>query len=174
MRRTGEVHNTRPLFVNLSPPATFSHWAETDLKFSEIEWCSPHYQASLELRHRVLREPLGLKLTPDELDGEFGQRHYAMVDDDDAILAVVVARPMSTRLVQLRQMAVAPESQGKGIGTRLLQQCEADLASHGFEECELEARTTVVAFYQKVGFEPVGEPFEKISLPHQKMTKIIA
>jgi len=144
------------------------------LKFSKIEWCSPQYQASLELRHLVLREPLGLKLTAEELDGEYGQRHYAMLGDDDAILAIVVAFPKNTRLVQLRQMAVEPESQGKGIGTRLLQQCEADLVSHGFEEFELEARMTAVAFYQKQGYEPVGEPFEQISLPHQKMTKVIS
>ncbi|TWU01463.1 GNAT family N-acetyltransferase [Neorhodopirellula pilleata] len=148
--------------------------AETGLKFSEIEWCTPQYQASLELRHRVLREPLGLKLTPEELDGEFGQRHFAMFDDDDAILAIVVARPKDSRRVQLRQMAVQPESQGKGIGARLLQQCEADLASHGFAEVELEARATAVAFYQKQGYEPVGEPFERISLPHQLMTKVIS
>lgn len=144
------------------------------MKFNEIEWCSPEYQAALELRHRVLREPLGLTLTAEELDGEHGQLHYAMSNQSGQIIAVVVAKPASSKLVQLRQMAVEPDHQRSGVGSDLLRQAEADLASRGFEEIQLDARTLVVGFYERHDYQTIGEPFEKISLEHQKMAKTIA
>ncbi|TWT66178.1 GNAT family N-acetyltransferase [Allorhodopirellula solitaria] len=140
------------------------------MKLIEIEWCSPEYQAALELRHEVLRAPLGLKLTAEELDGEHGQLHFGVFDNDD-LIATIVARPHSSELVQLRQMAVSPARQGSGVGKFLIEHCEANLRERGFQEFTLDARLTAVPFYEKLGYRRVGELFEVISLEHQKMVK---
>lgn len=140
------------------------------MKVIEIEWCSPEYQTALELRHEVLRAPLGLRLTAEELDGEHGQLHFGVVEGDDFI-ATLVARPRSPTLIQLRQMAVRPDRQGQGAGKFLIDYCEADLRARGFVEITLNARLTAVPFYKQLGYETVGEVFEQITLEHQKMVK---
>ncbi len=142
------------------------------MKVIEIEWCSPEYQAALELRHEVLRAPLGLKLTAEELDGEHGQLHFGLYDDAD-LIATLVARPRSTSLIQLRQMAVRPDRQAEGVGRLLIEHCEANLQSRGFQEITLNARLTTVPFYEKLGYESVGDVFEEITIEHQKMIKQI-
>ncbi len=142
------------------------------MKVIEIEWCSPEYQSALELRHQVLRAPLGLKLTAEELDGEHGQLHFGV--NDGELIATLVARPLSTTLIQFRQMAVQPHRQGGGVGRLLIEFCEANLRERGFQEITLHSRLTAVPFYQKLGYKAEGDVFEEISLEHQKMVKRIA
>ncbi|WP_283431682.1 GNAT family N-acetyltransferase [Neorhodopirellula lusitana] len=153
--------------------STTQSWADDGLKFSELEWCSPEYQNALELRHLVLRAPLRLKLTAEELDGEHSQRHYSILDESEAVIAVVVARPKNSSLVHFRQMAVHPDHQRQGIGSKLLTQAEAELAKQGYREFQLDARAEAVGFYTRHGYEPKGEPFQLIKLEHQKMTKSV-
>lgn len=118
-----------------------------------------------------------MKLTAEELDGEHGQWHFAIFGESEdksgtePIIAIVVARPKNSKLVQLRQMAVEPSAQGKGVGKKLLQDCESNLIDRGFTEFQLDARASVVPFYEKQGYTPVGDPFEKIKIEHQKMMK---
>lgn len=140
------------------------------MKVIEIEWCSPEYQSALELRHEVLRAPLGLKLTAEELDGEHGQLHFGVVEGDK-LVATLVARPRSTSLVQLRQMAVHSDYQARGLGRFLIEYCESDLRTRGFQEITLNARLTAVRFYEKLGYQAVGDVFEELTLDHQKMVK---
>ncbi|MCM2372590.1 GNAT family N-acetyltransferase [Aporhodopirellula aestuarii] len=143
------------------------------MKIIEIEWCSPEYQSALELRHDVLREPLGLKLTAEELDGEHAQLHFGAFDNDE-LVATIVARPQSSGIVQFRQMAVRSDRQRCGVGSELLKSCETRLRELGFSEAFLHAREACVPFYEKLGYQPVGDEFELISLKHQKMSKSLA
>jgi predicted GNAT family N-acyltransferase len=140
------------------------------MELIEIEWCSPQYQSALEIRHEVLRAPLGLKLTAEELDGEHGQLHFGMLDND-VLIATLTARPCSTTEIQLRQMAVHTGHQRVGVGTKLLLETEARLRERDFTSVFLNARMACLPFYEKNGYEKVGEPFEQIALPHQKMVK---
>lgn len=147
---------------------------EFAMKVIEIEWCSPEYQSALELRHEVLRAPLGLKLTAEELDGEHGQLHFGVLDDEgDDLIATLAARPLSTSRVQLRQMSVRPDRQSSGVGRFLIEYCETNLRERGFRAITLQARVTAVPFYEKLGYEAIGEIFEEVTLKHQEMTKHI-
>ncbi|MBB3204510.1 hypothetical protein FHS27_000274 [Rhodopirellula rubra] len=140
------------------------------MKIIEIEWCSPEYQSELELRHEVLRGPLGLKLTPEELDGEHAQMHFGVLENDE-LVATLVAQPQSSGVVQFRQMAVRTDQQRSGKGTELIKHCEEKIREQGFSEVQLDARQTCVPFYEKLGYQPVGDIFERITLKHQKMVK---
>ncbi len=140
------------------------------MELIEIEWCSPQYQSALEIRHEVLRAPLGLKLTAEELDGEYGQLHFGVLDND-VLIATLTARPCSTTEIQLRQMAVCTNHQRGGVGTKLLLETEARLRERAFTSVFLNARMTCLPFYEKHGYKKVGEPFELIALPHLKMVK---
>ena len=142
------------------------------MKFQQIAYGSPAYQEELLLRDVVLRKPLGLALKDDELSQEASQWHFGLFDGD-LLIASVIAVPKSEELIQLRQMAVSGQFQGQGCGRRLVEMLENTLWKKGFLKITLHARIQVFEFYIRLGYTPVGEPFEEVGIPHQCMQKTI-
>lgn len=144
-------------------------------EFVEIDAGTPLYDLELQLRDELLRQPLGLSIFDEDLNLEWDQRHFGLLDASDLIACVVAVPVLSshevTSVVKLRQMAVAQTHQGRGVGTLLLQQVEQTLAAEGFKEIQLAARVTAVGFYRKAGYETVGDEFISVTLPHILMRK---
>jgi len=128
------------------------------------------YQAAVTLRRAVLRAPLGLDFTPDQLAAEGADTHFVAFDGDRLVGAVVMT-PYSVEVVKLRQMAVSPEAQGQGVGAALLKTFEAHAHTSGLTGITLAARVTAQAFYERNGYEAQGDVFEEVTIPHIKMTK---
>lgn len=137
-----------------------------------IAWGSREYAQEVELRYRLLREPLGLWFRATELEAEESERHFGAFEGR-RIVACLVARDLGEGRAHLRQMAVASDRQGRGIGASLLRYVEERLAEDGFREVILHARETAVGFYAKAGYSPEGEPFEEVTLPHRLMRKAL-
>lgn len=135
-----------------------------------LPYGSECYQHSLILREQVLRLPLGRKLDAQDLAGEAQQWHLGLVEHE-VLLACVVIRPERSPLAKLRQMAVQPAAQGKGLGKRLLLAVEQWLIARGFNEITLDARLSALGFYQRLDYQPQGQPFEQVGIPHVLMTK---
>jgi predicted GNAT family N-acyltransferase len=70
-------------------------------------------------------------------------------------------------------MVVIPKYQGHGLGMRILQALIEVAVEQGASLLTLNARTTKVLFYQKAGFETIGEVFasKTTAVPHIKMQK---
>lgn len=143
------------------------------MNFAQIRWKSEDYQQTLELRDRLLRAPLGLSFDADDVAAEKGQLHFAMLDGKN-VIACVVAVPINQGRVKLRQMAVQEDLQGSGVGRSLVEQVESVLVDRGFKTVELHARDIAVGFYEKLGYQTVGDPFEEVSIPHYKMVKVVS
>ncbi|MEJ5170009.1 MAG: GNAT family N-acetyltransferase [Fimbriimonadales bacterium] len=140
------------------------------MQLREIRWGSREYAAEVDLRYRVLREPLGLWFSPKELEAEEEERHFGAFESR-RLIACLVSRPLGTGIVQLRQMAVEEARQRQGVGSRLLEFAERELAASGVYEAVLHARTSAVPFYERAGYRVEGEPFEEVTLPHVRMRK---
>ncbi|MEX0324386.1 MAG: GNAT family N-acetyltransferase [Puniceicoccaceae bacterium] len=139
-------------------------------QFVEIEFGSPLYKAELDLRDRLLRIPLGLDIRSDDLTTEQEYRHFGILQDN-ILVACLVAVPRDPGQMQLRQIAVEEYLQGKGIGRIIMQKAEAILAEAGVDCLVLNSRDTAVGFYQRLGYEPVGEGFVEVGIPHRRMEK---
>ena len=61
---------------------------------------------------------------------------------------------------------------GQGFGTRLMLSLLAEARRQGAKTLRLHAQTQAVPFYERFGFQPVGEPFLEANIPHQLMEKI--
>ena len=140
----------------------------------EIEYGSEHYNAARALREAILRAPLGLSLSAEDLRGEAGQLHFALFADDDELVACVIAVPVSATQARIRQTAVAPAFQRQGVARKMMCEVEAILSSRGFNSLTLHARTSAVGFYEKLGYESVGNEFIEVTLPHLEMVKRLA
>ena len=143
-----------PLIVRLAPHA------------------SPDYQAAVALRRAVLRAPLGLDFTLDQLTAEAADTHLVAFDGDRLVGAVVMT-PYGAGTVKLRQMAVSPDAQGQGAGAALLKAFEAHARASGLTGITLAARVTAQGFYERSGYTAEGDVFEEVTLPHIKMTKTL-
>jgi ribosomal protein S18 acetylase RimI-like enzyme len=130
---------------------------------------SPDYDALVELRREVLRRPLKMDFTAEQLAAEAPQFHLGAWEGGKLLgcLALVVEGGTA----RMRQVAVLPEMQGRGIGRLLVLECEAEAVRRGAARMDLHARQTAVAFYEKLGYSVEGESFTEVRLPHRIMTK---
>lgn len=133
---------------------------------------SPEYDATVELRRAVLRRPLGLDFSPEQLASEASDTHLAQFEEDQA-LACLILTPKDLKTLKMRQVAVAPERQGRGLGRLLVEGSEVWGREHGFEKMTLHARDTAVPFYLALGYAVEGEPFEEVGIPHCAMSKTL-
>ncbi len=138
------------------------------LFYRQLEFDSPEYDASLRLREDVLRKPLGMKLRLQDQRGEQTQKHFGGFEDGK-LVGVLIFVPEEKPNGRLRQMAIMPAMQGKGVGAKLLECAHAFAKTQGYPALALNARETALAFYAKNGYEPFGQPFTEVGIPHIAM-----
>lgn len=138
----------------------------------EIEHNSEEYAEMVALRNRVLREPLGLRLTDEQLGSE----------TDDVLIVAYVGTRMAGCLILtaegegtavMRQVGVDESMRQIGVGRRLVRFAEKAAHRHGFHRLILHARETAIPFYQKLGYEVISDTYIEVTLPHRTMRKIL-
>lgn len=144
--------------------------AGIEISLTEAPFGSSLYAQCLALREALLRKPLGLSVTGDELADDARRRHFCALADG-AVIGSVSLKPLGAHTLHLKQMAVAADWQGQGIGARLLAHAEAWARSQKHGVIILNARLGAEGFYAKHGYALQGEPFEENTIPHVRMTK---
>jgi len=131
---------------------------------------APEYAQEVDLRWRVLREPLGLGRDAVAFPFETESLHLIALEAG-RVVGCVLFHPEGTETGRLLQMAIEPEKQGTGLGTRLVRALEEEVARRGFTEVTLHARDTAVGFYARLGYAPFGPPYMEVGIPHQNMRR---
>ncbi len=140
------------------------------IRFEIINHSSPEYWMTLLLRYKILRHPLGLHYTMNDLKKETKDVHFGAFFGED-LLACLVLTPLPDNVFKLRQVAVDNTLQGKGVGKALQQFAEQYAMDNGCRKMVCNARKTAVQFYEKQGFVKLGEEFEEVGIPHFYMQK---
>lgn len=136
----------------------------------QIDHGTDEYWKMVALRNQILRAPLGLGFTEDELAREKEDILVAAFEDDD-MLGCCVLSALDPYRMRLRQMAVMANLQRKGIGASLMNFCETLARDRGCKILMMHARDTAMGFYEKFGYRVTGDPFEEVGLPHHVMEK---
>lgn len=140
-----------------------------------IDFGTPEYDEILALRYTVLRAPLDLEYNVSELRLEYKNLHLGVYDEQHRLLATAMLVPsMTESAAEMRQVAVWPAAQSKGVGRFLVEQFEQKARYLGFAKITLAARDTAVPFYEKLGYQTQGEAYKKIGINHLDMQKKIA
>ena len=119
----------------------------------------------VKLRMDILRQPLGLSFTDEELAREKEDILIGAFDDDDLLACCLLTRA-DNNSVRLRQMAVQNNLQGKGIGASMMNFAETLARDKGFKKMVMHARKTALGFYEKLGYSVVGDEFTEVTIPH--------
>jgi ribosomal protein S18 acetylase RimI-like enzyme len=132
----------------------------------------PGFREWLDLRQRVLREPLGLVYTAADLDAERDDRHLLALGDEGKVIGGLLVRGKSQPpgVWKIRQVAVEPTFQGRGIGRHLMTQIAREADAAGISTLVLHSRESVCGFYEKLGYRIEGEAFDEIGIPHRRMS----
>ena len=124
------------------------------------------------LRTRILREPLGLNITEADFEAEHEDKQLIGVIGGKVVgglLARTAGQPAN--VWKLRQFAVDPDQQGRGLGAELMTAVERTARDENIIELVLHAREDVTGFYKKFGFHSEGDLFQEVGIPHRKMRK---
>ena len=133
---------------------------------------SDPYWQGVELRKQILRLPLGLDFSEEDLESEQGQIHI-VAKDHDAVIGTLLLTEVDGVTLKMRQVAVSATHHSQGVGKSLVQAAEKFGRDHGYAKITLHARVSVVGFYEKLGYVPVGAEFIEVSIPHQAMQKCL-
>lgn len=137
-----------------------------------IEYGSKAYKQTVDLRYEILRKPLGLRFTDEDLKNDQYDVLFAY-DEDGIIAGTCILTEVDTNTVRLKQMAVDYHFQGSGIGRNLISYAEEKAIDLGYSKIIIHARKVVADFYMKLGYKQAGGEYTEVGIPHYSMEKII-
>lgn len=143
-----------------------------DYELKPILHDSPDYRAAVDLRSSVLRQPLGLSFSSDELAAEADSRHIGCFAGG-RLVGCLVLKPIDSERIQMRQVVVDERFEGRGIGRNMVKYSEELARKLGFREMVLHAREPAVPFYERLGYTRVGDRFTEVTIPHWSMVKAL-
>ena len=135
-----------------------------------IDHGSPEYMQMLKLRDAILRKPLGLSFSPEDVEKEKDNMLIGAFEEERMLGCCMLVKEQP-EIVRLRQMAVLNDLQGKGIGRALMNFAENLARDSGYKIIRMHARHNSVGFYEKVGYKIKGDQFIEITIPHFIMEK---
>lgn len=142
------------------------------IKFIDIEFGSGRYQELLDLRYKVLLQPLGLKFLDSFREQEAGFLHIGCIDSSiDELIGGLIMVPVDSEEIRIMQVAVDESRQHEGIGKKLIAYAEKTAKEIGYSQMVMHAMLSVVSFYEKLGFRQEGDLFEERGINFVRMVK---
>jgi ribosomal protein S18 acetylase RimI-like enzyme len=119
-----------------------------------------------------IRETLPLLETVADLQRDFqSEIILKAVDNTGMIVGILRGKPLNSSTVRIERLAVNPQSQGLGIGRKLIQSFESEFPGKIFE---LEVSDTLLQnrrFYERFGYVATGDRSEDNGIPLLMMRK---
>lgn len=96
--------------------------------------------------------------------------HWLATDNDDRPIGTARLLPSG----QIGRMAVLAEYRGLKVGAAMLEHAVEKARHLGFPSVFLNAQTHALGFYQKAGFEAVGDEFMEAGIAHYRMEQALS
>lgn len=140
------------------------------MRFSIIQHGGQEYELTVALRDQILRQPLGLKFSAEQLAAESNVIHIAGWINDQVGACCVVAKE-DEDWFRIRQVAVDTQFQRQGYGKQLMEFVHQHVVSQDGKKVFCHSRDVAVPFYTHLGYHIVGDYFEEVSIQHVRMEK---
>lgn len=141
-------------------------------KMIDIDFGSSRYDELVELRYKVLLEPLGLKFLDKYREKEIGYLHIGCLDSlDDKLVGGLMLIPVNDEEIRMMQVAVDAKHQREGIGHEMVKYAERRAKEAGYSKLVMNAMLSVVHFYEQMGYRQEGDLFEESGIAFARMVK---
>jgi N-acetylglutamate synthase-like GNAT family acetyltransferase len=131
------------------------------------------YEKEKELRSAVLRKPLGLELSKEDIKDDANRDHLVAIDSLGRVVGCVLMSKEGDA-ARIRQMAVAESVQHQGIGRALIQRMEKIAIQMECKKATMHARCLAQGFYEKLGYKVISSVFLELEIPHVVMEKTLS
>ncbi len=128
---------------------------------------SQYWKEAIQLRRKVFIEEQGV---PEAIE---------LDDRDESACHLVALHPQETcgvmRILlednhaKLGRIATHPNYRHQGIGTAMVNQAISFCHIAGIQTISLNSQNYITHFYEKLGFQSAGEPFQEAGIPHIHM-----
>lgn len=118
-----------------------------------------------EQRWLVLREPLQMARGTEKDKYDDSAFHLVAICSNQ-IIGSARLRELSPKLGSIAYVAVIPEFQNQGIGTKLIDKLIKNAQEQRLERLRLMTRIKALSFYKRFGFLEGGVPFDYLNVPH--------
>ena len=141
-------------------------------KMIDVDFGSSRYDELVELRYKVLLEPLGLKFLDMYREKEMNYMHIGCVESlDDNLVGGLMLVPVNDEEIRLMQVAVDSKYQREGVGREMVKYAEKRAREAGYSRIVMHAMLSVVHFYEKLGYRQEGDIFEENGITFARMVK---
>ena len=130
-----------------------------------IDYGTPEYAEMVKLRQQILRTPLGLTYSKEELEAEKNEILIGFYDED-ILEGCCMLIKVENVTVRLRRIAVISGFQGNGLGKVLTTFAENIARDRDYNKMIMHARKNSIGFFEKFGFHISRNEFEEITIPH--------
>jgi N-acetylglutamate synthase-like GNAT family acetyltransferase len=117
------------------------------------------FEAYYLVRFEVLRKPWNQPPGSEKDDMENNSIHAMAVDENNNVLGVCRLQYNSPMEAQLRYMGVKGNTQGRGIGRKLITYLEEKARNEGASKMILHSREIAVDFYKKCDYEIIEKSY---------------
>lgn len=120
---------------------------------------------TIAVRHPILRKGKPIESCHFEGDDLTTTQHFGLYQNDklEGVISLFENNsPLFKEMhqSQIRGMAVLENNQGKGFGRQLVEHAEKTLKLQNIDLIWFNARENAVGFYQKTGYEIIGNSFD--------------
>lgn len=144
------------------------------MEFRILKYGTEEYQAMVDLRIRVLKEPFGIPFTEEEKEADEDNILIgAFFPNDGDLVGCCLLSHLSENTAKLRQMAVDFFYHKKGLGAQLVDFAERVAIENDYSIMYLHARKTALGFYKEQGYTIEEDEFIEVGLPHFGMMKLL-
>ena len=142
------------------------------IKCIDVEFGSSRYKKLLDLRYKILLQPLGLKFLDSYREEEANFLHIGCIDNSTGeLIGGLILAPIDDEEIRVMQVAVDVVHQGEGIGKKLIEYAESVAKKIGYSRIVMHAMLSVVGFYEKLGFSQDSDLFEEKGVNFIRMVK---
>ena len=109
-------------------------------KMIDVDFGSSRYDELVELRYKVLLEPLGLKFLDMYREKEMNYLHIGCVESlDDNLVGGLMLVPVNDEEIRLMQVAVDSKYQREGVGREMVKYAEKRAREAGYSRIVMHA-----------------------------------
>ena len=130
------------------------------------------YLDALSIRYTVFVDEQQVPKALEVDEDEAAAIHFVLYEEDQP-LATLRLLPLSPSQVKLQRMAVQQDARQKSLGKQLILFAENYANEQGYQTITLGAQQTAIPFYEKIGYQPQGEPFMDAGIPHITMRRVL-
>lgn len=107
----------------------------------------------------------------EEMDEKDPEAVHVVAYDDELPVGTARLREPEPGIAKIERVAVRESHREAGLGRELMYAVEDLARLDGMDEAVVHAQIRVEEFYEKLGYETVGDTFDEAGIPHVEMRK---